>query len=110
MYRMTRNTPLATGQRYGDIIKDGDLKPHVIARLLESGTISRISTPPLTELPNWESRAEILVKGEVVTIQDLIDADSTALARKVKKPVRIIKQWQDEALAWLNPPKKDNSG
>ena len=111
MYRMVkRSTPLATGQKYGDIIRDGELKPEVINRLLRGGTLVRVSTPPLSELPDWDRQAEILAKVGVRTISELAEYDAIKLAKEVKKPVRIIKQWQDEALAWLNPTPSKESG
>lgn len=110
MYRMVRNTPLSTGQKKGEIIKDGELKPEIIQRFLASGTLTRVETPPLTELPEFEDRAATLAKAEVVTIQDLAEANVTGLAKSLGKSTRSIKQWQDEALAWLSPPSQDESG
>lgn len=107
MYRMTRNTPLSTGQRYGDIIRDGDLKPATISRMLESGTLVQIDTPPLSELPEWDKRAEMFSRAGIVTIQDLLEADVVGLARQLKRSVRQVKQWQDEAMAWLTLPSQD---
>jgi hypothetical protein len=104
MYRYVRHVPLATGQKYGDIIKDGDLKQSVIDKMLASGTLVKISMPPLTELPHWESRAKILNAANVTTVSDLLLADVDNLAKKLKKPVKIIKNWQDEVTAWLRPP------
>lgn len=111
MYRMVRHTPLSSGHKYGDILKDGDLSATTIQRFLASGTLVRVSTPPLFELPGeWEKRSDILAKVEIITVQNLIEADAPDLAHKIKRPARIIKQWQDEALAWLNPPSQNKSG
>lgn len=107
MYRMVRHTPLSTGQKYGDIIRDGDLNPAVIQKMLSSGTLLRVNTPPLSELPEWDKQAGLLAGTNVLTIRDLLDVDVNELARKIKRPARIIKQWQDEALAWLNPPQNE---
>lgn len=110
MYRYVRHTPLETGQKYGDIIKDGELSASAVQRFLASGTLVHVSTPPLSEIPNWDKRAETLAGVGVITLADLIKADTTGLAKKLKKPGRIIKQWQDEALAWLSPPPQNKSG
>lgn len=111
MYRMVKHTPLSSGQKYGDILKDGDISAAAIQKMLASGTLVRVSTPPLSELPGeWDKRTAALMMCGVVTIQNLIEADTTELARKLKRPARVIKQWQDEALAWLNPPSKDEPG
>jgi hypothetical protein len=97
MYRLTRRTPLSTGQRQGDIIQDGDLKPKTIQIFLVSGTLVRVSTPPLTELPGWEKRAELLKKAGIITIQDLLEASPTGLVRQTKKSRTTVKRWQIEA-------------
>lgn len=108
MYRMVKHTPLSTGQKYGDIIKDGELSANTLARMLASGTLVRVSTPPLSELPEWEKRADILAIANIFTVSHLLEADVSNLARSIKKPAKIIKQWQDEALAWLNPPSNES--
>lgn len=112
MYRMVKHTPLSSGHKYGDILRDGDISAAAVQKMLLSGTLVRVSTPPLSELPGeeWEKRAATLMMHGIVTVQNLIEADITELARKLKRPARIIKQWQDEALAWLNPPSKDEPG
>lgn len=107
MYRMVKHTPLSTGHTYGDIIKDGELSPSTIARMLASGTLVRVTTPPLSELPDWDKRADILRAVGVITITNLIEANVIDLAKSIKRPAKIIKQWQDEALAWLNPPSNE---
>lgn len=110
MYRMVKHTPLSTGQKYGDIIKDDELSSSTIQKMLSSGTLVRVSTPPLSELPEWEKRADILVRAEIITVTQLLEANVTELAKAIKKPVKIIKQWQDEALAWLTPPSSNEPG
>jgi hypothetical protein len=107
---MVRRTPLSTGQKYGDIIKDGELSPNTIARMLESGTLVRVATPPLSELPDWDKRAGTLAMAGVFTVTQLIEANVSNLAKSIKRPAKIIKQWQDEAIAWLNPPPSNEPG
>lgn len=108
MYRMVRHTPLSSGHKYGDIVRDGELSPATIQRMLESGTLVRVSTPPLSELPGeWENRARILAQAGIVTVTHLIEANVTELAKATRRPAKIIKQWQDDALAWLNPPSNE---
>lgn len=111
MYRMTRQTPLSTGQKYGDIIRDGELKSETIEKMLASGTLVKITTPPLSELPILEEQSERLAKVGVVTIDDLIEANPTLLGKKVKKSMVTIEKWQKQALKFLEPDKKsDKSG
>jgi hypothetical protein len=109
MYRLTRRTPLSTGQRQGDIIQDGDLKGKTIQKFLATGTLVRVSTPPLTELPDWEKRAGLLEKAGIITIQDLIEASPAQLVRATKKARTTVRRWQAEAKKAIEiPPPDDN--
>lgn len=110
MYRMTRHTPLSTGQKYGDIIRDGDLSPATIERMLASGTLNRITTPPLSELANWGKRSELLAAVGIITIEDMSRANAEELAGKLKKPAHLIQKWQDEAITWLRPETQPERG
>jgi hypothetical protein len=104
---MTRHTPLSTGQKYGDIIKDGDLCPTTICILLDKGILTRVSTPPLSELSEmWEKRARKLNKAQVVTISDLIEANVPDVAKAIKMSSSTVRRWQIEAIEHLNPTKK----
>lgn len=109
MYRLVKHTPLSTGHKYGSIIRDGELSPATITRMLESGTLSRVSAPPLSELPDWEERAGQLVEVGIITVDDLLKANVNQLAKKLKKASKTVKQWQDEVLKWLNPEPDNNN-
>lgn len=104
MYRHVRYTPLDTGHKYGDILKDGDLKPKVIEKFLSAGILVRVLTPPLSEIPAFEKRFELLAKASVITIEDLTSADPGQVAKKIKKSAVTIRRWQSEAMQWLTPP------
>lgn len=104
MYRLTRRTPLSTGQKQGDIIRDGELSPSTIRKLLRSGTLARVSTPPLAETPgNWDGSLKRLEQAGVVTLEDLIMANPAKLAKVVNKTSGTIKRWQAQAESLLKP-------
>jgi hypothetical protein len=110
MYRHTRRTPLSSGQRQGDIIQDGDLKPKTIQALLSAGTLVRVSTPPLSELPGWKTRAKLLAKAGIITVQDFIEADKAKLIKVTKKTATTVNRWKAEAKKAIevNPPPDDH--
>lgn len=110
MYRWIRQTPLDTGHKYGDVLKDGDLPAKSIARFLETGSLVRVSSPPLAEIPAFEERAETLEPAGVVMISDLVEANATELAKKINKSASTVRRWQSEAMQWLAPDqiKKSN--
>lgn len=51
--------------------------------LLERGSISEVSAPPLTLLPGWEERAEQLREFGIEDVSQLIEADAASLAREL---------------------------
>jgi hypothetical protein len=108
MYRYVRHTPLDTGHKYGDILKDGDLKPETIRLFLSTGTLIQVSSPPLSEIPAFEKRAVELAEFNIITVKNLAEADAVILARKIGKSATTIRRWQTEAMQWLQPdrPKK----
>lgn len=110
MYRYVRQTPLDTGHKCGDILKDGDLKPETIKLFLEKGTLVRVTTPPLTEIPKFEKRVEALARADILTIDDLVMANPTKVAKKVLKAQSTIRRWQAEAMAYLSPPQIEDDG
>jgi hypothetical protein len=107
LYRWTKRTPSSTTPpiKYGEVIRwdDPRLKPAVRDRLIESGTLAEVSTPPLFELPGWEERAGLLAEKGVVTISDLMAVDEKKLSRIIKRTPKVIREWQSEAMIWLNP-------
>jgi hypothetical protein len=109
MYRYTRKVPLTTGQQYGAVIRDGDLKPKVIEKFLATGTLIKISTPPLSEIPAYEKRSKELLKASIQTIEDLIECNATEVAKKLNKSTVTIRRWQSEAMQWLMPERKQDS-
>lgn len=103
MYRYVKRVPLDTGHKYGDILKDGDLSKKTIEKFLRSGILVKVSSPPLSEIPAFEERGEILAPVGVVKISDLAEANPTELAKKVHKSASTIRRWQHEAMRWLAP-------
>lgn len=108
LYRLTRRTPLSTGQKYGDIIREGDLSARVLRIMLETGTLIRVSTPPLSELPGWERRSDVLARAGVSTVEELIQAQPEEIAAKVKKSARTIRRWQEESAKFIKSNSQSN--
>jgi hypothetical protein len=107
LYRWTKRTPAGTTPpiKYGEVIRAGDsrLKAEARDQLIKSGTLAAVTTPPLSELPDWEERAETLQRVGVVTIADLLAVNVAGLAKSLKRTPRTIRDWQSEAERWLNP-------
>jgi hypothetical protein len=107
LYRWTKRTPAGTTPpiKYGEVIRANDarLKAEARDQLIKSGTLAPVTTPPLSELPGWEERAETLQRVGVITITDLLAVNVAGLAKSLKRTPRTIRDWQSEAERWLNP-------
>ena len=100
LYRVLRD--LSSGERKGDIV-DGGLFKHLDA-LLKANALSPVSYPPLSELPGWTTRAEVVSSLGIITIEDFINAEDEALRKAFNhKTQRTIAKWRDELRAWLVP-------
>lgn len=105
--RWTRLSPSSTTPpvKNGEVVREDDTRfsPQVRERLIASGTLAPIQTPPLFELPDWEERAGILAELGIVTISDLAAANERSVAKGTGKSIKLIRQWIGEAEKWLNP-------
>lgn len=102
IYRVITHTPLATGQKYGDIIMDGQFKPKSISGLLANNKIAPVATPPLSELPGWGKRAEKLAGIDIKTAADFLDADTEKIRAQFNlKGAYTIEKWKEEVRSYL---------
>lgn len=88
----------------GDIFSGSLLRPDVIAAL-EGRYVSRITAPPLAELPGWTRRAERLQPAGIVDIEQFLEAADSGELSSLFAPEQ-IKRWRGELLSWLAPPRK----
>jgi hypothetical protein len=110
MYRWTRRTPLDTGHKYGDIIRDGELGAKSIRRFLASGSLVPVSSPPLSEVPGrWDPYLDDLSGAGIEDLKTLLDTGPKELASSIGKSIRTVKRWQADAEKALKPP-PDESG
>jgi len=110
VYRWIKRTPSDTGLRKGDVFDSSDFAPGVLDSLIRSGAVTPASTPPLSQLAGWTKRSARLEEIGIVSVGDLIEADSDTLD-KIKdhfgyKTRNTIKKWQDEARAAVRPAQK----
>jgi len=78
LYRILRN--LSTGPRRGDIVDERHFKnAEIIDILIGVNAIAPVSGPPLTELPGWERRAQILAEHGIENTMTFIETDNAAL-------------------------------
>lgn len=106
LYRVISRTPLSTGHKQGDIIKEGELKH--IAKLLAAGRVAEVASPPLSELPGWANKAKLLEPTGILTVQELIECDEAAVSERLGyKTTSTVRRWKREVERWLSPPRDD---
>jgi len=101
LYRVLKH--LDTGHVPGDVL-DGRMF-RALDKLVAAGALAKARTPPLTELPGWTTRAEMLREIGIVTIENLLDMDpqrGTELFNH-KRDSTFVK-WTEEAKSWLLTP------
>lgn len=79
-----------------------------INALITVGAISRVSSPPLSELPDWKTRAGKLAKIGIITAEDFIEGDSS-ISRKCLgiRSSGEVQHLKEQVLKWLQPDKPD---
>lgn len=80
------------------------LRPEVLAAL-DGRHISRISAPPLAEVPGWSRRAQKLADAGIFEAEQFLDAVDNGELSSLFAPAQLTR-WQNELLNWLTPPQK----
>ncbi len=76
-------------------------------RLLEVGVIARVAAPPLTEIPNWKTRAKKLARHDVTDAEQFLEADDALLARWLGVKPATVERLKTEVSRWLQPEKDE---
>ena len=108
-YRVQKR--LSTGHQPGDVVFDDDFHQGVAVTLAGTGALKIINGPPLTELPGWTRRAELLAEADIMTADQFLEADDELIQRAVGyHSVKAVVQWKEDVRRWLMPPstKKQN--
>ena len=107
-YRILK--PVSKGGPVGSLNQFAWLNDEQRARLVEVRAISRLSAPPLEELPGWERRSKKLRKFGIRTAEQFLELDDVeAVAEGFRVKPSTVERWQDEVLTWLiipEPPKR----
>lgn len=102
-YRVQKR--LSTGHQPGDIVADGNFREDVAVALVGVGALKIIDGPPLTELPGWTRRAELLARVGIMTADQFLEADGELIRCAVEyHSVKAVVQWKEDVRRWLMPP------
>jgi len=96
VYRVLR--PLSTGHKVGDLLFKEDLEKISVGPLVEANAISEVRCPPLSVLPGWEERAEVLKRYNIVKADEFVEACDTLLRFIFRQPPRVIRNWKEEVI------------
>jgi len=80
------------------------------AKLEQVGAVSRISAPPLAQLPGWKLRAEKLGVEGIHTFDDFLERDPAGIAEAIGMQPRTIQKWRNELLDWITVPQRGGRG
>jgi hypothetical protein len=72
-------------------------------KLLAVGSIARVSSPPLTELPDWDGRTRRLAVRGIFDAEQFLLADDGDLAEWTGHSVDTVRLWKEEVIRWLQP-------
>ena len=103
MYRILDNLEWSNGQKLakGSIESLKGVSSKVRATLEARGVISRVVAPPVRIVPGWEDKAEELEQVGVEDLNDLLDADPSALAEELGTPVEEVERYVDDARRFI---------
>lgn len=108
LYRMRRNSTKGSKKLVkGQIIPGDTFTPEAIDKLLAVGAISRVSTPPLSEVYGWEARAKKLFMVGIDTVEEFLEADVSKVATQLKVSRATVQRLRTELEQLLAPPPRD---
>ena len=100
MYRILETLEPAEGGwriEKGTLDRLDKLSDKSIRLLLEKGCIAEVEPLPLAVLMGWEYRTRKLAKVEVVTINDLLERETTELAQALGMRASTVDKWKVDA-------------
>jgi len=80
------------------------------AKLESVGAVSRISAPPLAQVPGWKLRTAKLGKLDIHTFDDFLERDPDEIAKGAGVQRRTVDKWRAELVDWLTPPQRGGRG
>ena len=103
LYRVLKNLSLGEDNtlKAGEFTRLEWLTGEKVARLMAVGAVSEVAPPPLSEIPNWKSRAKRLRQMGIGNVVELLEAEPQIVASALKVKPATIKRWQAEAKKWL---------
>lgn len=100
-YRILQRLSIKGGFVEPDTLTALHLTAEQAQTLIDVGAIAPIHAPPLAVLPGWSDRAEDLAEQGIITVTDLLDADTNALIDSLVQNRATLEAWKQEALRWL---------
>lgn len=91
------------------IVKGGFVLEHEwsaeIMRTLETmGKVSRVSAPPLAQLPGWKLRSDKLEKHGIIFADQFLEASESDLSKWLNAKAGVIEKWKQEVTILLTIP------
>lgn len=93
-YRILSNLTLSDNIIKSNTVQNLELSEKSIGRLISNGHIALVSTPPLSELLNWDIRAIRLGNVGITTGSELLECDTILTAELLGMTVELLGQWK----------------
>lgn len=101
LYRVLKNLTTSNGMIKLGGVEDLKWSADKLEALEQAGAISKVHTPPLSEIPQWEERAEML-PAEIFTVEDFLLANNTKLANVLKLEEAEIPPLKSALWGWVS--------
>lgn len=103
LYRILKPLDTKHGRIDPGCIQALDWSGEKLDALERVGAISPVASPPLVELPGWETRAALLLPG-IVTAEQFLLADNHFLATVLQLDEADMSAIKTSVTAWLSNP------
>ncbi len=108
LYRVVYRLSVGNGYiEEGEIVPETLFSADTLEKLLNKHAVSRVSTPPLAELPGWETRARKLQAAGIRDVEQFLEAKIETVVSVCKTSRSNVERWRGELQTLILPPPRD---
>ena len=88
----------------GGFLREHEWSIELINKLVEMGKVSRVSAPPLMQLPGWKLRTKKLERAGIQDADQFLEATNESLSQIMGASIESIEKWKSEVTSLLTIP------